>query len=61
MSELAITITFGFGGPRAKAWECDNCHQFTTNEPVDDDGEQYCFCSHGCLWEFNAKRGVDPY
>ena len=40
---------------------CDNdCGRPIIGEPIEDDGEQYCFCSRSCLYQFNIRRNGYP-
>lgn len=44
-----------------EGWKCDECHKVCPDdvEPIQEDGEQYDFCSYQCLRKFLRRNGWD--
>ncbi|MFA6184280.1 MAG: hypothetical protein WC682_04225 [Parcubacteria group bacterium] len=57
MCDVKITITIKDADK--EGWKCDGCGKITTNEPVDDEGGQYCFCTWQCALRWENKRDRD--
>ncbi len=51
-SQIEISITSD-----EKQWKCDGCGKKCTGESIQEDGEQYDFCSIECRRRWERRRG----